>query len=55
MSEVRENIDIKSVSEEVKIIKRSNKVVCSKGYGVDNGFYWYVSGSENLDVFGYVE
>ena len=54
-SEVRKNTDTKSVSEEVKVIKRSNKAVRSRGHGVDNGSYRHVSDSENPLVPGHVE
>ena len=54
-SETRENTDTKNVGEEVKVTKRRNKAVRSRGHGVDNGSYRPVNDSENPDIPGHVK
>ena len=56
VNEARENTDTKSVSEEVKVTKRRNKAVCSKGHCQDNNSPCrHVSYSENPDIAGQVQ
>lgn len=55
-NKARENTDTKSVSEEVKVTKRRNKAVCSKGHCQDNNSPCrHVSDSENPDIAGHVQ
>ena len=55
-SVARKDTDAKSVSDEVKIIKRRNKTVGrGGGHGFDNGSCRHVSDSENPDIPGQFE